>query len=76
MIKKIFSAEDLRSWASFRLTSTLTAEERELVATLHAKYFEHPYHNPKPSCNCSSDPVAKTFKRYIQQLNEVYKNSI
>lgn len=59
------------AWTEFLANSknTMTKEEQELLARLHAYYFKHSYYLP---CTCSS----KTYNAWISQLNEIYKNGL
>jgi len=60
---------DKKDWDNFLASSsnTLSIEEVELIAQLHAKYYKHPYHVP-----CSCNP--KTIIKWIDELNKVYDN--
>jgi len=46
---------------------SLTVENQEIIATLHAKYYKHQFFMP---CSCSG----KTWKQWVAQLNDVYAN--
>jgi len=54
-------------WQDFLIGrgSQLKQQERELIAKLHAKYFNHKYHIP---CGCNPN----TIKGWITDLNGLY----
>lgn len=55
---------DKKDWQTFRsrVSDRVTREEVELIAKLHAKYFNHKYKVP---CSCSP----KTLQQWINDLN-------
>jgi hypothetical protein len=63
--------KDYASWTEFlsSKSNTLTKEEQELLARLHAIYYKHSYYLP---CTCSP----KTYNTWIEQVNAVYKNGL
>jgi hypothetical protein len=60
--------EHYDAWTEFITSNknTMTKQEQELLARLHAYYFKHSYYLP---CTCSP----KTYNTWISQLNEIYK---
>lgn len=53
-------------WMNFLDTrgSQLKQKEKELIATLHSKYFNHKYHIP---CGCNPN----TIRQWINDVNRL-----
>ena len=60
--------EEWFQWLEFREsgTETITVPEQKLIATLHAKYFNHKYQMP---CSCKPSKARKQFQKWIDDLN-------
>lgn len=58
---------DRKDWYQFRSKNTdrVSRQEVEMIAELHAKYFNHKYKVP---CSCSP----KTLQSWINDLNKLY----
>ncbi len=58
-------------WTEFLQNDSnqINAKEQELLARLHSIYYKHSYYLP---CTCSP----KTWNRWIEQVNMIYKNGI
>lgn len=72
MAKKIefFTDKDKKDWELFRSQNRtkITRDEFAMICELHAKYYNHPYHQP---CTCNPN----TIKTWIRQLNDVYERN-
>ena len=59
--------EDKEIWEDFKanVTNKLTPEYRKILCTLHAKYYNHKYHEP---CSCNG----KIYKMWIADMDRIY----
>jgi len=66
-----FDEDDYKKWELFRKSKrkSLLTREFEMVCQLHAIYQKHSYYKP---CTCNP----KTIVRWINDLNEIWKNGI
>lgn len=54
-------------FAQVKFEKKLTPENQEIIATLHAKYYNHQFFKP---CSCSG----RTWRQWIAQLNDIWDN--
>lgn len=66
-----FNKEDYEKWKTFRNNpkSTISGKEFDLVCNLHAQYKKHSFYKP---CTCNP----REIKRWINDLNEIYKQGL
>jgi hypothetical protein len=66
-----FDEEDYKKWGLFRKSKrqSLLTREFEMVCQLHSIYKKHNYYKP---CTCNP----KTIKRWISDLNTIWKNGV
>lgn len=59
--------EDQEAWIDFKanVTTKLTKDQYRLLCTLHARYFNHKYHEP-----CSCKP--KILVMWIKDIDNIY----
>ena len=59
--------EDRETWEDFKanVTNKLTSEYKKILCTLHAKYYNHKYHEP---CSCDS----KIYRMWIADIDRIY----
>jgi hypothetical protein len=59
--------EDKNIWVDFKanVTNKLTPEYRKILCTLHAKYYNHKYHEP---CSCNG----KIYLMWIADIDRKY----
>lgn len=64
--------EEWFKWLEFREsgTETITVAEQKLIATLHAKYFNHKYKLP---CSCKPSKARKQFQIWIDDINKLFE---
>ncbi len=67
---EFFTDKDRKDWELFRSQnrSKITRNEYKMISQLHAKYYNHPYHEP---CTCNP----QTIKNWIRQLNDIYERN-
>ena len=60
-------AEDKEIWIDFKanVVSKITPEYRNILCTLHAKYYNHKYYEP---CSCD----AKIYRMWIADIDRLY----
>lgn len=58
---------EYEEYSKIRANRKLDALTQEIIATLHAKYFNHQFFKP---CSCSG----KTWQQWIAQLNDLWDN--
>ena len=65
------TSEERKKWIEFREagTETITVEEQKLIATLHAKYFNHKYSLP---CSCKPSKARKVLQKWITDINKKF----
>ena len=63
-------ALDKKTWQQVhaRINSEITLEEFKVMCEIHAKYYNQKYSEPN-FCSCNN----KEIKRWIKQVNEVFK---
>lgn len=59
--------QEYMAFAQIRYDKKLTPESADIIATYHAKYFNHQFYIP---CTCSPT----TWNQWIAQLNDIYDN--
>lgn len=59
--------KEFDEYTTVRSKKRLTVDNQEIIARLHAKYFNHQFYKP---CTCS----ASTWNQWIAQLNTLYDN--
>lgn len=59
--------EDKEIWVDFKanVTNKLTPEYRKILCNLHAKYYNHKYHEP---CSCNG----KIYRMWIADIDRIY----
>ena len=59
--------EDKEIWEDFKanVSNKLTPEYRKILCNLHAKYYNHKYHEP---CSCNG----KIYKMWIADMDRIY----
>jgi len=64
--------EEWKSWLEFREsdTHTITVAEQKLIATLHAKYFNHKFKQP---CSCRPSKARKQYQMWIDDINNMFE---
>lgn len=65
--------KEWHDWLKFREagTETITVAEQKLIATLHAKYFNHKYNLP---CSCKPSKARKILQNWTNDINELFEN--
>ena len=60
-------AEDKEIWIDFKanVVGKLNQEYKKILCTLHAKYYNHKYHEP---CSCDS----KIYRMWIADIDRIY----
>ena len=60
--------EDRDAWVSFKavVTTKVPQEQYKLLCTLHARYYNHKYHEP-----CSCRP--KEIVMWIKDIDRIYE---
>lgn len=62
-----FTKNEYTSYGDVRKNKRLDAKSQDIIAALHAKYFNHQFYKP---CSCSG----KTWQQWVSQLNDIYDN--
>jgi hypothetical protein len=67
------TSKEWSDWKDFRNsgTETITVAEQKLIATLHAKYFNHKFRMP---CSCTPSKARKQFQMWIDDLNANFES--